>query len=271
MVPLWKHLAKSPLGIRNLVLKEKMSLQREKNVARDREHLRKLVYESIQKYGPNCDLNFIDVSGVEDMDGIFAGVNRVFNGDVSQWDVSNVESMRDMFHGSQFNGDISDWDVSRVCYMDGMFQNSVFNGDISNWNVSCVESMSSMFEDSQFNGDIGRWNVSSVVSMWGMFAYSQFNGDVSRWNVSDVWQMPELFAYSQFTGDVSGWNVADDVICVGMFTGSLLEMNGQIPEWYRAIEEKQRLERESLDIEENSVKEEEFNRSDDGELENLSF
>jgi hypothetical protein len=92
-----------------------MNRQREQIIARDREHLRKLVYESIQKYGPNCDLNFIDVSGVEDMDGIFAGVNRGFNGDISQWDVSNVESMRDMFHGSQFNGDISDWDVSRVC------------------------------------------------------------------------------------------------------------------------------------------------------------
>ena len=176
-----------------------MNPQRKKVIARDRNHLRQLVYESIQKYGPNCDLNFIDVSGVEDMDGIFAGVNRVFNGDVSQWDVSNVESMRDMF------------------------------------------------------------------------AYSQFNGDVSRWNVSDVWQMPELFAYSQFMGDVSGWKVADDALCIGMFNGSLLELNGQIPEWYRAIEEKQRLERENLDIEENSVKEEEFNRSDDGELENLSF
>jgi len=149
-----------------------MNLQRKKVIARDREHLRKLVYESIQKYGPNCDLNFIDVSGVEDMDGVFAGVNRGFNGDISQWDVSCVETMSNMFHGSQFNG------------------------------------------------------------------------DVSQWNVSDVWELTDMFAYSQFTGDVSGWKVADDVICVGMFNGSLLELNGQIPEWYRAIEEKQRLERE---------------------------
>lgn len=91
-----------------------MNLQRKKVIARDRNHLRQLVYESIQKNGPNCDLNFIDVSNVEDMEGVFAGANSIFNGDISQWDVSNVESMRDMFHGSQFNGDISDWDVSRV-------------------------------------------------------------------------------------------------------------------------------------------------------------
>ena len=252
-----------------------MANQSEKVIARDREHLRKLVYESIQKYGPNCDLNFIDVFYVDDMDGLFAGANSVFNGDISEWNVSNVETMRDMFHGSQFNGDISGWDVSNVCFMDGMFQNSVFDGDISNWDVSNVSSMAFMFQDSKFNGDISRWDVSSVAMMYGMFAHSRFNGDISQWNVFGVADMTDMFVYSQFMGDVSGWEVTDDV-CAGMFYGSLLELKGLLPEWYKAIEEKQRLEngcleKERLEIEENSVKEEEFNRSDDGELENLSF
>ena len=48
-----------------------MSLQKEKIVARDRDHLRQIVFESIEKYGPNCDLNFIDVSQVTDMYCIF--------------------------------------------------------------------------------------------------------------------------------------------------------------------------------------------------------
>ena len=30
-----------------------------------------------------------------------------FNGDISQWDVSNVTNMHEMFHTSKFNGDIS--------------------------------------------------------------------------------------------------------------------------------------------------------------------
>ena len=161
-----------------------MSLQKEKVVARDRDHLRQIVFESIEKYGPNCDLNFIDVSQVTDMYCIFSGPNSVFNGDISGWDVSNVESMNDMFHGSQFNGDISGWNVSKVQDMSYMFQSSAFNGDIGNWNVSNVGTMSCMFRDSQFNQDISRWDVSSVFDMSNMFAHSQFNGDISQWNVS---------------------------------------------------------------------------------------
>jgi hypothetical protein len=38
--------------------------------------------------------------------------NSQFNGDISQWDVSGVENMDNMFKNSQFNGDISQWDLS---------------------------------------------------------------------------------------------------------------------------------------------------------------
>ena len=44
-----------------------------------------------------------------------------FNGDISNWDVSSVTDMSDMFSESQFNGDISNWDVSNVTNMIGMF------------------------------------------------------------------------------------------------------------------------------------------------------
>jgi surface protein len=36
-----------------------------------------------------------------------------------------------MFSTSEFNGDISNWDVSNVTNMEGIFYNSKFNGDIS--------------------------------------------------------------------------------------------------------------------------------------------
>lgn len=54
-----------------------------------------------------------------------------FNGDISQWDVSNVTNMQSMFEGSYFNGDISLWNVSNVTNMSCMFKDSLFNGDIS--------------------------------------------------------------------------------------------------------------------------------------------
>ena len=43
--------------------------------------------------------------------------------------------MADMFYGSKFNGDISQWDVSNVRDIGYMFFESNFNGDISKWNV----------------------------------------------------------------------------------------------------------------------------------------
>lgn len=57
----------------------------------------------------------------------------IFDGDISQWNVSKVTDMSCMFCGSQFNGDISQWDVSEVTEMIGMFKDSQFDGDISQW------------------------------------------------------------------------------------------------------------------------------------------
>lgn len=36
-----------------------------------REHLIKLISETIEKEGPNCDLNFINVSNQTDLTGVF--------------------------------------------------------------------------------------------------------------------------------------------------------------------------------------------------------
>ena len=41
-----------------------------------------------------------------------------------------------MFSGSKFNGDISEWDTSNVTDMSFMFYYSLFNGDISKWDFS---------------------------------------------------------------------------------------------------------------------------------------
>ena len=55
--------------------------------------------------------------------------------------------MRYMFAWSKFNGDISNWDVSNVTNMECMFAWSKFNGDISNWDVSNVTNNVNMFDD----------------------------------------------------------------------------------------------------------------------------
>ena len=73
--------------------------------------------------------------------------NSKFNGDLSNWDVSNVTNMESIFNSSKFNGDLSNWDVSNVTNMRGMFCNSVFDGDISNWDVSNVKVNLNIFYD----------------------------------------------------------------------------------------------------------------------------
>ena len=69
------------------------------------------------------------------------GGNKVFNQDISKWDVSNVENMRTMFVDAEsFNQPIGEWDVSNVENMFRMFNvASSFNQDLSKWDVSNVK------------------------------------------------------------------------------------------------------------------------------------
>jgi len=52
-----------------------------------------------------------------------------------------------MFSQSQFNGDISNWDVSNVEDMSRMFCNSSFNRDISKWKLNNKVNIDDMFKD----------------------------------------------------------------------------------------------------------------------------
>ena len=157
----------------------------------DHDELKKLIGYFIKQFGNECNLNWIDVSKVTDMNNIFFWSR--FNGDISQWDVSNVVNMSSMFTGSKFNGDISQWNVSNITTMYEMFKDSYFNGDISQWDVSNVTSMAGMFLSSSFNNDISQWNVSKVIDMHDMFEKSMFNCDISKWDVGNVTDKRSMF------------------------------------------------------------------------------
>ena len=87
---------------------------------------------------------------------------RSFNGNISSWDTSGVETMREMFHGAiSFNDTISGWDVSGVTNMRDMFNGAGdFNQDISGWNVSNVANMADMFNGATvFRQNLGDWYI----------------------------------------------------------------------------------------------------------------
>ena len=74
-----------------------------------------IIRKRLKEEGNNVDLNDIDTSKITDMSKLFPGFSPDFNGDISEWNVSNVTNMRSMFYGCKdFNQDISDWDVSKV-------------------------------------------------------------------------------------------------------------------------------------------------------------
>ena len=113
---------------------------------KNKDELVKIIRVTTRKEGDNCDLNFIDVSRIKDMSYLFSdkcGLN-FFNGDISEWDVSNVEDMSGMFMYSDFNQDISKWNVSKVKNMEGMFLYSHFNQDISDWDISNIKNTKDM-------------------------------------------------------------------------------------------------------------------------------
>ena len=184
----------------------------------NKEDLKAYIEDYCEKHGWDSDLNFIDVSKMTDMSGLFMFTK--FNGDISKWDVSKVEDMAYMFSRSQFNGDISEWDVSKVTNMSGMFKLSYFNQPLDNWDTGNVTKMDEMFADSAFNQPIGTWNTSKVENMNSMFIGTPFNHSLENWDVSNVTDMISMFAVTPFNKDVSSWKISPQADTLDMFKKS---------------------------------------------------
>ena len=87
-------------------------------------------------------------------------------GEISNWDVSNVTNMENMFElegAVSFNQPLNKWNVSNVKIMYRMFAGArSFNQPLNKWNVSKVRDMDAMFEGARsFNQPLNNWNVSN--------------------------------------------------------------------------------------------------------------
>jgi surface protein len=109
--------------------------------------------------------------------------NSKFIGDISAWNVSNVNNMGWMFMNSKFNNDISNWDVSNVTNMECMFMYSKFNNDISNWDVSRVSETRNIF----FSCPIDKnYKPAKFRKLLEGFDFDSTNKDKKLINVHDV-------------------------------------------------------------------------------------
>ena len=153
----------------------------------------------------------------------------------SDWDVSKVKSMVQMFRQSSFNQNISDWNVANVESFSQMFlSNFNFNQNINSWIVTKSISFWSMFQDaSSFNQPLFSWRFNSspsiTIDMRSMFYGSAFNGDIKDWNVERVNTMRYMFYNSAFNQPLSNWDVSNVTDMSGMFRQSLF--NQDISMW----------------------------------------
>ena len=195
----------------NQYIQEKLIINKDYHdnmiVIKSFDELRKIIKNRYDKLGPGTeqdpvDFNDIDVSNLDSFCSNNTGIfdeTRFKYIDISNWDVSNIKSMKSMFYlckALKSVGDISKWDVSNVTDMRFMFSGCEnFNQNISDWDVSNVTNMRSMFLDCKsFNQDLSDWDVSNVTNMYFMFSDCEsFNQDISNWDVSNVTNMDFMF------------------------------------------------------------------------------
>lgn len=133
-----------------------------------REQLIDIIQERINKYGNNCDLNDLDISLVTNLCYLFY-LFPEFNGNISNWDTSNVLDFSFMFYKCKFNQDISNWKFDKALYMNNMFEDSKFNQDISNWKFpEKLGTTQEMFLNSEFDQNISNWILPEFCYKLGM-------------------------------------------------------------------------------------------------------
>ena len=116
--------------------------------------------------------------------------------DLSKLDTSQITNMQEIFKYSMFNGDISNWNVSNVTKMKEMFNSAKeFKSSIGNWDMKNIKSTNNMFYNAEsFNQDINSWDTSNIINMGLMFAYAKkFDKNISKWNLENVKMCFELF------------------------------------------------------------------------------
>ena len=146
--------------------------------------------------------NNLVTTGLEEMvfagkSSFAAGIQGVFTGDVTNWNISNITTLSYCFENQPlFNQNINNWDISNVTSLNATFTNAqTYNQPLDNWVTSGVTDMTATFTRAfNFNQDISSWDTSSVTTMESIFEQAtSFNQDISSWDTTNVTNFSDMF------------------------------------------------------------------------------
>ena len=172
------------------------------------------------------DLSDWDTSNVTSMKNIFARCSSLSYLNISGWDTSNVTSMSNMFLICEKlpSLDVSHFNTSNVKDMDYMFDNlNVDSLDVSNFNTSKVTNMNYMFFGCRKLTylDVSHFNTNNVLTMSNMFNYCRLlkSLNVSNFDTSKVTTMEGMFqnCESLVSLDLSNFDTGKVTNMEGMF------------------------------------------------------
>jgi len=121
------------------------------------------------------DFNDIDISAVKDLSHLFEDQD-ITEIDISEWDVSHVESMRGMFQYCRYLktcGDLGKWKVDKCKDMSWMFngcQCLTNIGDLDNWEIKGTKMKGAFYDCERLKsiGSILHWRPEE--SNWDIFS-----------------------------------------------------------------------------------------------------
>lgn len=167
-------------------------------------------------------------SRISNLDYMFQNCENLMEIDVSNWDVSHVNSFASLFQNckSLTSIDVSNWDVSKGVIFSRMFaETHMIFYNVENWNMSSAMDCSYMFLNcvlaSSF--DLAKWNTQSLENVSKMFAgcYRTPTIDVSNWDVSNITDFSSMFEDCRSVEelDLSNWKTLKTADSLQMFNG----------------------------------------------------
>ena len=160
-----------------------------------RDQLQSIIQERYYKNKSFIDLTDLDISELDDLCGIFGGLNKVEVVDISGWNTSNVTTMEDMFSFCDKLKNIigiENLDVSKLEDATSMFYycKNLVELDLTNWNPVSLQHTYEMFSgcsNLKIIENIENWQLPNIKNVRQMFYNCvKLNVDLSNWNLSNI-------------------------------------------------------------------------------------